>query len=254
MAERPKAMFKKDWRKAETNLSSYRYTREEILKLYSSSQVPENFNPPVELFSYPSQNPSNSQKPLFTCSSSRWNNSLKESIPEWYNETIEEQKTSINADEIEEEYSKIDVKYEDSIKNIIEEDDKYPEWDDPHEENNEEINSPEIIAYPLSLIEKFVNEGNPFACIIMANSISNEDSVITNPYSIPFEKVWYYKDPQGNVQGPFTTLDMFNWSAAGYFSSNLQIAHSSPTHFFSLQMYILQEKYKSLSNSIEKKS
>ena len=34
---------------------------------------------------------------------------------------------------------------------------------------------------------------------------------------------WYYRDPQGTVQGPFTTKEMSDWFDAGYFQSNLPI-------------------------------
>ena len=249
MADRMRNKGKQSQFKKEKNPAVKKYNREEILRFYSDSPLPVLHSLATDLISSPSLPPCTLENPVFSCQNSRRPQGSAELLPEWYTDESFQKVKSLKLEEIEEEYSKVDVKYEESIKKPIEEDENYPEWDDP-KENTNEATSPEVIIYPLSLIQSSANEGNPFACIIMAHSITNEDNVITNPYSIPFEQVWYYKDPQNNIQGPFTTIDMFNWSAAGYFSSNLQIAHSSPYHFFSLKMYVLQEKYKSLASSL----
>uniref|UniRef100_UPI00215A0D3D GRB10-interacting GYF protein 1 n=1 Tax=Homo sapiens TaxID=9606 RepID=UPI00215A0D3D len=34
---------------------------------------------------------------------------------------------------------------------------------------------------------------------------------------------WFYKDPQGEIQGPFTTQEMAEWFQAGYFSMSLLV-------------------------------
>ncbi|XP_073770772.1 GRB10-interacting GYF protein 1 isoform X4 [Danio rerio] len=34
---------------------------------------------------------------------------------------------------------------------------------------------------------------------------------------------WFYKDPQGEIQGPFTTVEMCEWFQAGYFAMNLLV-------------------------------
>lgn len=34
---------------------------------------------------------------------------------------------------------------------------------------------------------------------------------------------WFYKDPQGDMQGPFTPNEMAEWFSAGYFTMNLQV-------------------------------
>ena len=34
---------------------------------------------------------------------------------------------------------------------------------------------------------------------------------------------WFYKDPQGDMQGPFTSNEMAEWFSAGYFTMNLQV-------------------------------
>ena len=40
------------------------------------------------------------------------------------------------------------------------------------------------------------------------------------------KKVWWYRDPQGVVRGPFSTTEMKAWSEKGYFSGGLEIALS----------------------------
>ncbi|TRY57598.1 hypothetical protein DNTS_032181 [Danionella cerebrum] len=34
---------------------------------------------------------------------------------------------------------------------------------------------------------------------------------------------WFYKDPQGEIQGPFSTVEMCEWFQAGYFAMNLHV-------------------------------
>ncbi|KAJ1730040.1 kinesin-like protein [Coemansia biformis] len=45
---------------------------------------------------------------------------------------------------------------------------------------------------------------------------------------------WWYCDPQGNTQGPFSTAHMQEWCSGGYFSSDLQVCHEGGTGFESL--------------------
>ena len=40
------------------------------------------------------------------------------------------------------------------------------------------------------------------------------------------KKVWWYRDPQGAVRGPFSTTEMRAWADKGYFSGGLEIALS----------------------------
>ena len=54
------------------------------------------------------------------------------------------------------------------------------------------------------------------------------------PTSFLDEK-WYYLDPQGEVQGPFTTLEMSDWYRAGYFSLSLNVRRLSDDVFIPLQ-------------------
>eukprot|EP01132_Coremiostelium_polycephalum_P001919 gene1919-2354_t len=44
--------------------------------------------------------------------------------------------------------------------------------------------------------------------------------------------IWFYLDPQGTTQGPFSNADMDNWNKAGYFNPNLQIKRGENGTFF----------------------
>ncbi|XP_017477314.1 PREDICTED: PERQ amino acid-rich with GYF domain-containing protein CG11148 isoform X2 [Rhagoletis zephyria] len=46
--------------------------------------------------------------------------------------------------------------------------------------------------------------------------------------------LWYYRDPQSKVQGPFTAIEMTEWYRAGYFNENLYVRRLCDTHFRSL--------------------
>ncbi|KAG5192633.1 hypothetical protein JKP88DRAFT_173119, partial [Tribonema minus] len=42
---------------------------------------------------------------------------------------------------------------------------------------------------------------------------------------------WYYLDPQGNRQGPFSSHDMREWFEAGYFVEGLPLAQGIDRQF-----------------------
>jgi len=46
---------------------------------------------------------------------------------------------------------------------------------------------------------------------------------------------WVYKDPHGNVQGPFTGLEMHEWYRGGYFHATLEVKREDDMHFEPLQ-------------------
>ncbi|KAH8395729.1 hypothetical protein KR222_001389 [Zaprionus bogoriensis] len=43
--------------------------------------------------------------------------------------------------------------------------------------------------------------------------------------------LWFYRDPQSNVQGPFSAIEMTEWYRAGYFNENLFVRRLSDSHF-----------------------
>lgn len=234
-----------DWRHKQVNESEKKYSKAEILENFKECELPAGVLPPSLILSEECQKPLGGVREAVAVVSARKYSGGKEKIPSWY---LDDKGDDEDFKDVEEKFSRVDVLYEEKIKSSVEEDEKIPEWEDlntvPEEVENE------VIVYPAGLIKMHAEEGNPFAAIILTHSTQNHENLITNPSSIPFEKVWFYKDPQSVTQGPFSTIDMFNWSAAGYFTNNLQIAHLTPCHFFALQMYVIQEKYKLLSNSI----
>uniref|UniRef100_A0A2C9KNG4 GYF domain-containing protein n=1 Tax=Biomphalaria glabrata TaxID=6526 RepID=A0A2C9KNG4_BIOGL len=48
-----------------------------------------------------------------------------------------------------------------------------------------------------------------------------ETSLPVNPPNSEDANKWFYKDPQGEVQGPFTNEEMAQWFSAGYFTMSL---------------------------------
>ncbi|CDW82790.1 perq amino acid with gyf domain 1 [Stylonychia lemnae] len=48
---------------------------------------------------------------------------------------------------------------------------------------------------------------------------------------------WFYKDPLGNVRGPFTYQQMATWYDLGYFSDDLEIAYGENSMFLPLRKY-----------------
>ncbi|KAJ1962356.1 kinesin-like protein [Dipsacomyces acuminosporus] len=49
------------------------------------------------------------------------------------------------------------------------------------------------------------------------------------------EKIkWWYRDPQGNIQGPFSAAHMQEWYSGGYFPSDLQVCYEGSSNLESL--------------------
>lgn len=40
---------------------------------------------------------------------------------------------------------------------------------------------------------------------------------------VPVDVEWIYLDPQGNLQGPFSRVDMLEWHGSGYFAATLML-------------------------------
>ena len=41
--------------------------------------------------------------------------------------------------------------------------------------------------------------------------------------AVPADVEWLYLDPQGNLQGPFSRVDMQEWHGSGYFAASLML-------------------------------
>jgi len=49
-------------------------------------------------------------------------------------------------------------------------------------------------------------------------------------------KCWWYRDPQGIVQGPFSTNEMRHWQSMGYFQPALPIRYTETGTFYPLRV------------------
>lgn len=50
----------------------------------------------------------------------------------------------------------------------------------------------------------------------------------------PAQDKWYYQDPQGDLQGPFTASEMAEWFNAAYFSATLLVRRQCDDSFYRL--------------------
>ncbi|XP_018566007.1 GRB10-interacting GYF protein 2-like, partial [Anoplophora glabripennis] len=50
----------------------------------------------------------------------------------------------------------------------------------------------------------------------------------------PVHDKWFYQDPQGQMQGPFSNIEMAEWYKAGYFSNQLKVRRQCDERFFLL--------------------
>ncbi|XP_033168031.1 GIGYF family protein CG11148 [Drosophila mauritiana] len=57
--------------------------------------------------------------------------------------------------------------------------------------------------------------------------------MIPTPHMITpnLNELWFYRDPQSNVQGPFSAVEMTEWYRAGYFNENLFVRRYSDNRF-----------------------
>ena len=58
------------------------------------------------------------------------------------------------------------------------------------------------------------------------------------PLSIQDMNKWLYKDPQGEIQGPFSYTDMKKWYEAGYFTMDLMVRRVCDVVFLPLGMCV----------------
>jgi len=162
---------------------------------------------------------------------------------------------SLDSTEEDSDYSRIDEKYEASIKaDFYEENEITPTWAEADFKNdyiyNEKDSSKQLdylpvdaLKYPADLLQAQIKEGDPFAMTIL-NSGSMDDNgfILIFPGSKPYERVWYYKDPQNITHGPFCTLEMYNWNLGGFFTPDLLISWNSKEVFVPLKMFMLQQR------------
>ena len=83
----------------------------------------------------------------------------------------------------------------------------------------------------------FANKNNPFAKAMMQHGLESVDNKISFPVtSKAYEKVWFYKDLEQNMQGPYNCIEMFNWTARKCFPDDLEISFCN-TEFVPMNNY-----------------
>ncbi|XP_077444434.1 GRB10-interacting GYF protein 1 isoform X3 [Stigmatopora argus] len=60
-------------------------------------------------------------------------------------------------------------------------------------------------------------------CFTQALQQESRNTAAALPLSHEAAMKWFYKDPQGEIQGPFTTVEMCEWFQAGYFTMTLLV-------------------------------
>lgn len=121
-----------------------------------------------------------------------------------------------------------------------------PEWDDPGDEDwipttpdkNALKQQEQLHKYNIEFLQSKIKENDPFAGMIMdSNSPDKKGYIAPCVGSEALKKLWWYKDPQNRVQGPFSSVEMFNWKASNYFPDDLPIAFKSADKFVPLRQF-----------------
>ncbi|KFO36870.1 PERQ amino acid-rich with GYF domain-containing protein 1 [Fukomys damarensis] len=66
-------------------------------------------------------------------------------------------------------------------------------------------------------------EEEQFTAAMQTQGLRHSTAATALPLSHGAARKWFYKDPQGEIQGPFTTQEMAEWFQAGYFSMSLLV-------------------------------
>ena len=67
-----------------------------------------------------------------------------------------------------------------------------------------------------------------------------QQQVSSNDSTVPTK--WFYRDPQGEIQGPFASQEMLEWYSAGYFTMDLLVRRSFDDRFSGLGSLIKEWK------------
>jgi hypothetical protein len=268
---------RQDWRtKLNWNQASRRYRRDFMLKHYQNllppsisikSEIEEVFlpeaSPPLLSaffpFSHTLGEEPNSRK-------HQVREKRPEQVPEWYDEDVKELPSSKTENkekvpevqnsagkehvlkDLEEKFTQVDLKVEEKLKKQeLEEDNEIPDWDEPDKEEfkfeqikpvKETQSKQQIPIFNEELLRYHFAIGNPFSQTLMNFAVPCGTSKVTfEPNSKPFEKIWYYKDLEGKIHGPFSTLDMFCWTIRDCFPIDLQISIGGPGFFVPMNLF-----------------
>lgn len=96
---------------------------------------------------------------------------------------------------------------------------------------NDIANGPSSTSHPAPIAQMDKMVENFVANLIMDDDTTTMNSVKPPP-APPIE--WFYRDPQGDTQGAFSSGDMSEWYKAGYFQESLMVRRSIDSTFIPL--------------------
>lgn len=228
------------------NEALFRYSRDELLGMFSST-LPIQADSACEVYL--------TQPALALLTrGQQFSHPLGEDInaerhvkaPEWLGRQQESKE-----EPIVEKYSAIDRQMEEKLKVEDEKEEALPEWAQPTPPQAPIPPQPEVLSTPdptqstnplpaesrtaakfsSRLLQEQVNKGNPFAKHISVHSRKDDQFAYVEEGSAAQERSWYYRDPKGLVQGPFSWVDMYHWNLVGYFPATLPVALQKPEVF-----------------------
>ncbi|KAF7270533.1 GIGYF family protein Gyf isoform X2 [Rhynchophorus ferrugineus] len=93
------------------------------------------------------------------------------------------------------------------------------------EENELEKLQEDFVLKLVSAEEETLKQGQPHNTFDISNLPPPPN------LSVPGQEKWFYQDPQGQMQGPFTAMEMTEWYKAGYFGQDLKIRRQCDERF-----------------------
>jgi hypothetical protein len=81
-------------------------------------------------------------------------------------------------------------------------------------------------SFEKSTLQAFSDQGSPFARILLLTGLEDlNNQKVSFPAGLKvYQRLWFYKDLQGSVQGPFSCLEMFDWVVRGHLPEDLMIS------------------------------
>lgn len=249
-----------------------RYTRRDLLRLYAASEVPPYFSAPEYLLSQ-LQSPCLHPAQSFTHSlgadiNSRPNIKEKrpEGMPDWHRGKAQKAvyfqpaQAAPLSPQPKREVRPLRVVLSTGSRNVPSDlqlpdtalvrcdavdngDDSRPKLNPDAQPWHSSYTDPRFPRYHVALLQEKNQRGDPFSSILLESGVVDQAGFVSLPSnSRASEKTWYYRDPQGLVQGPFSSVEMFNWNAAGYFPVDLLVASANKTSFRPLVAYMRREE------------
>lgn len=77
----------------------------------------------------------------------------------------------------------------------------------------------------------------PFNSSIYSNIIQQPPPPLLPSNSQNLAEQWYYEDPKKNIQGPFSSKEMYSWYRAGFFSPSLMVRRACDAVMWPLGSY-----------------